>query len=219
LTLKEPHVMEIGTGIRTIRWPEEREAILEHIRLVHGPGDSDLLGHWYGTMPGFDPEDCFVIDGENGEIAAHTMLIPRQVQFGESVLQASEVGVVGTLDTYRKQGLASALMNRAVERMTERGDAVSILFGIPNFYERWGYDYGLGLYLTAHRPTAWRDRDRHHRSYLRSGRSSGGNGDVRARISEGHIDHRTRPGYVAVADELHDRHRAQRQWQFSRRGV
>jgi len=61
--------------------------------------------------------------------------------------------VVGTLEKYRNQGYASALMGRALERMTERGDGVSILFGIPNFYERWGYEYGLGLYLTSYEST------------------------------------------------------------------
>ena len=87
--------------IRNVRWPDDQNAVLEHIRLVHGPGDSDLLGKWYSTMPGFDPADCFVIEGDNGEIAAHTMLVPRRVQFGHSVFQASEIGVVGTLETYR----------------------------------------------------------------------------------------------------------------------
>ncbi len=136
--------------IRTINWPEERQAILEHIRLVHGPTDSDLLGQWYGSMPYFDPQDCFVIDGQNGEIAAHAMLIPRALQFGESVLRASEVGIVGTLDTYRGQGYARALMDRLLERMAERDDALGIVFGLPNFYEKWGFEYAVGLYLTSY---------------------------------------------------------------------
>ena len=136
--------------IRTLNWPQDRPAILEHIRLVHGPGDSDLLEKWYGATPGFDPADCFVIDGEHGEIAAHTMLIPRSLYFGQSLLPASEIGVVGTLETYRGRGYATALLNRSLERMAERGDAVSIIFGIPNFYERWGYEYSVGLYLTSY---------------------------------------------------------------------
>jgi len=136
--------------IRTINWPQERAAIMEHIRLVHGPGDIDLLERWYGTMPGFDPADCFVIDGENGEIAGHLMLIPRTLQFGDSLLPAAEIGVVGTLDTYRGRGYARALMDHALEHMTQRGDAVSIIFGIPNFYEKWGYEYAVGLYLTSY---------------------------------------------------------------------
>ncbi len=136
--------------VRRINWPQERPAILEHIRVVHGPGDSDLLEQWYGTMPGFDPADCFVIDGDQGEIAAHAMLIPRPIHFGESVLPAAEIGVVGTLEMYRERGYATALINRIIERMAERGDAISAVFGIPNFYERWGFEYAVGLYLTSY---------------------------------------------------------------------
>lgn len=136
--------------IRNIRWPEEREAIAQHIRLVHGPGDSDFLMQWYGAFPGFDPADCFVIDGEDGEIAAHTMLIPRAIQIGQVVLPASELGVVGTLDTYRGKGYAAALIDRCLARMTERGDIFGLIFGIPNFYERWDFEYAAGLYLTSY---------------------------------------------------------------------
>ncbi len=136
--------------VRNINWPEERPAILEHIRLVHGANDSELLSKWYGTMPGFDPADCFVIDGEQGEIASHVMLIPRMIQFGDSVLQAAEIGVVGTLETYQKRGYATTLMESAIQRMSQRGDALSILFGIPNFYEQWEYEYAVGLYLTSY---------------------------------------------------------------------
>ncbi|MEP7287225.1 MAG: GNAT family N-acetyltransferase [Chloroflexota bacterium] len=145
--------------IRTIRWPDERQAILDHIQLVHGAEDGALLAKWYGTMPGFDPADCFVIDsdtdetgdgGTTGEIAAHAMLLPRHIQFGKSVLSAAEIGVVGTLEAYRHRGYATALIDRVIERMAERRDAVGVVFGIPNFYERWGYEYSMGLYLTSY---------------------------------------------------------------------
>ncbi len=136
--------------IRNIRWPAEQEAIAEHIRLVHGPGDSDLLMRWYGHYPGFDPRDCFVIEGDQGEIAAHTMLIPRLIQIGEAKVPASEIGVVGTLETYRGRGYAHALIERALVRMTERSDVLGLILGIPNFYEQWGYEYAVGLYLTSY---------------------------------------------------------------------
>lgn len=136
--------------IRNINWPDERPAILDHIRLVHGEDDGELLTKWYGTMPGFDPADCFVIEGDQGEIAAHVMLIPRTLQFGESTHKAAEIGIVGTLEAYRNRGYGSALMDQAILRMGQRGDALSVLFGIPNFYERWGYEYAIGLYLTSY---------------------------------------------------------------------
>ena len=136
--------------IRNIRWPDDWEGIVEHIRLVHGPGDVDFLTRWYGSYPGFDPADCFVIEGEQGEIAAHAMLVPRQIRIGSAVLPTAELGVVGTLETYRGRGYATALINRALQRMTERRDALGLVLGIPNFYERWGYEYAAGLYLTSY---------------------------------------------------------------------
>jgi predicted N-acetyltransferase YhbS len=136
--------------IRNINWPADRDKIAEHIRLVHGPGDSDFLMQWYGSFPDFNPADCFVIDSEDGQIAAHTMLIPRAFRIGEAVIPGSEVGVVGVLETHRGKGYATALMERAIQRMTERGDVLGLILGIPNFYERWQYEYAVGLYLTSY---------------------------------------------------------------------
>ncbi len=136
--------------IRNIRWPDDWDRIAEHIRLVHGPGDVDFLTRWYGAFPGFDPADCFVIDGAQGEIAAHVMVVPRQIRIGDSLIPTGEIGVVGTLETYRGQGLARLLIERALQRMTERGDALGLILGIPNFYEKWGYEYAVGLYLTSY---------------------------------------------------------------------
>ncbi|MBC7644644.1 MAG: GNAT family N-acetyltransferase, partial [Thermoleophilia bacterium] len=42
-------------------------------------------------------------------------------------------------DRFRKQGLATRLMDHAIETMRERGAQVSLLYGIDNFYHRWGY--------------------------------------------------------------------------------
>ncbi len=136
--------------IRNVNWPEDRERIAEHIRLVHGSGDSDFLMQWYGYFPGFDPADCFVIEDEDGGIAAHTMLIPRMIQIGQSFIPASEIGIVGTLEAHRGKGYARALMDCALERMTVRGDALGLILGIPNFYEQWQYEYATGLYLTSY---------------------------------------------------------------------
>ncbi|MBN1964663.1 MAG: GNAT family N-acetyltransferase [Anaerolineae bacterium] len=137
--------------IRTIRWPDERENILDHIRQVHGSDEQDLWDTWYGSMPGFDPADCFVIDGEqDGQIAAHAMIIPRQMQIGESSLPVGEIALVGVLEPYRRQGYAHALLDAAHDRMTARDDALGMLFGNPTFHAHWQYEYGVGLYLTSY---------------------------------------------------------------------
>ena len=62
-------------SVRTINWPDERNAILDHIRQVYGPDDYRLWEGVYGQMPYFDPADSFVIDGErDGEIAGHAAI-------------------------------------------------------------------------------------------------------------------------------------------------
>lgn len=135
-------------GIRNISWPEDQAAVLEHIRLVHGPGDHELVEVWYGSMPTFDPADCFVLEVDN-RIIAHAMLLSRQIQIGECMLPVGEIAMVGVQPEYRGRGVAHALLDIAHDRMTGREDALGLIFGIPNFYEHWQYEYAVGLYLTS----------------------------------------------------------------------
>jgi GNAT superfamily N-acetyltransferase len=137
--------------IRTIQWPDEREMLLEHIHQLHGPDDTAIIALWYDGFPYFDPRDCFVIDGDHeGEIAGHVMLVPRQIQIGVSVLPVAEIAMLGVLEPYRAQGYTRALMEHVHQAMTERGDVLGLSFGDPELYERWQYEYAVGLYLTSY---------------------------------------------------------------------
>src|SRR5258706_181611 len=60
--------------IRSIKLPEDREAVMGHVQAVHGPDNAELLSHWYRNSPNLDPEDIFVIEGEQGQIISHAML-------------------------------------------------------------------------------------------------------------------------------------------------
>lgn len=136
--------------IRNLMWPDDEENLMAHIRLVHGGEDLEYLSIWYGSAPAFDPADCFVVeDTDTGAIIAHAMINPRRLQIGQSELPTAEIAVVGVQEDYRRQGVARALLDTLHERMDERNDALGLIFGIPNFYERWHYDYGVGLYLTS----------------------------------------------------------------------
>jgi predicted N-acetyltransferase YhbS len=133
--------------VRNILWPDDQDAILDHLHSVHGPDDFETLAAWYGDTPTFDPDDCFVIDGEN-EIAAHAMIVSRYLQIGDSTLPTAEIGVFGVLEPYQDQGLEYELLDVLHRRMTERGDALGLNFGAPHLFEHWQYDYAVGLYLT-----------------------------------------------------------------------
>lgn len=136
-------------SIRNIRWPDEHDVILNHIRLAHNLTDDDPLLVWYGAAPDFDPANCFVIADENDQIVAHAMLVPRQLQIGLSQLPTAEIAVMGVQEAYRGRGYAHTLLDALHQRATERGDVLGLIFGIPNFYEQWQYEYAVGLYLTS----------------------------------------------------------------------
>ncbi len=138
-------------SLRTLRWPDDQESILDHIRQVYGPADYETWSASYGAAPDFDPTNCFVIDGDQeGEIAAHAMIIPRQMQIGESVLPAAEISLLGVLDAYQGRGYENALLDVVHQRMSERGDVLGLSFGSPLLFEPWQYEYAVGLYLTSY---------------------------------------------------------------------
>jgi GNAT superfamily N-acetyltransferase len=138
-------------SVRTIYWPDERGVILDHIRQVYGPDDYRLWEGVYGQTPYFSPADSFIIDGDNdGEIAGHALIVPRLIRIGSALLPTAEVALIGVLEAYRGRDYEQALLDAVHARMTARGDALGLSFGQPETFEPWGYDYAVGLYLTAY---------------------------------------------------------------------
>jgi hypothetical protein len=68
---------------------------------------------------------------------------------------------VATAPAYRRRGLIRAQIDWHHRRSTERGDLLQIIYGIPYFYRRFGYSYGLGVGIyeldavTFPRPEGW----------------------------------------------------------------
>lgn len=136
-------------GVRSLRWPDDRDALAAYFRQTQGPGEDELLNAWYGTLPGFDPRNSFVIEDERGAITAHAMLIPRQLQIGASALSAAEIALLDAPDGPAQRNAQHALFAALHTRMTERGDALGLLLGQPIMGDYWQYEYAVGLYLTS----------------------------------------------------------------------
>ena len=135
--------------IRNIFWPHDREAVLDLIRQTQGEEDFILLTASYGESATFDPADCFVIEGDvDGELAAHAMLIPHQLQIGSSVLPTAEIGLFSVGTAYLGRGYEGLLLDALHMRMAEREDVLGLSFGDPMLLEAWQYEYAVGLYLT-----------------------------------------------------------------------
>ncbi len=72
-------------------------------------------------------------------IATHYGVWDYQMRIGSARVGVAGVGAVLTRDEYRKRGYMDATARASLNACRELGYDMSILFGIPNFYHRFGY--------------------------------------------------------------------------------
>lgn len=75
---------------------------------------------------------------EDGRRVSDLAVFDRWMWLGRAKLHVGGIGDVGTHERSRNRGLARQVLNAAVEWMASRFD-MSVLFGIPDFYSRFGY--------------------------------------------------------------------------------
>lgn len=66
-------------------------------------------------------------------------IIPFTLQIGAARVRMDGIGGVGTDEEYRKQGLSRRVLEAAVQWMREGDGALSMLYGIPDYYPKFGY--------------------------------------------------------------------------------
>ncbi len=86
----------------------------------------------------FKPEFCFIAK-ENGKVVSHISITVREVKIGGSVVRLAGISDVCTDKDYRGLGLSKQLMLNAIDYMKKNGFAFSLLYGIPNYYHKFGY--------------------------------------------------------------------------------
>ena len=67
------------------------------------------------------------------------LLIEYQMRFGSAELKMGGIAGVGTNEEHRNKGYSRRVMEDSTAFMTENGFDVAMLFGIPNFYPKFGY--------------------------------------------------------------------------------
>lgn len=92
----------------------------------------------HSTSPYFHPRYTRLAEID-GEIVGHVRIQPNTFKLGAARLWVAGVGDVTTHFQQRKKGIAAAAMGDAIHFMQEEGFDLSILFGIPNFYHRFGF--------------------------------------------------------------------------------
>jgi predicted N-acetyltransferase YhbS len=111
------------------------------------------LRKWYLLNSPYDWE-ASAIGLANGQIATHYGVWDYQMRIGKGVVRCGGIGCVATHGDYRKQGLMAQTVPHSLARMKDRGYDLTILFGIWDFYHRFGY-------VQAWQETTWiiqRDR-------------------------------------------------------------
>lgn len=136
-----------GMTMRTVSTLADLERVCELNTRVHGePTVGEMTRKIFSTHPDATGRDLVYIQDVAGIAVATLCLIPWTLQFGSEgipgiALKTAELGIVGTLERYRHQGLNRILMDYFWQRYTERGCLLSIIQGIPNYYRQYGYEY------------------------------------------------------------------------------
>ena len=76
---------------------------------------------------------------EDEEDVSRLLLIEYQMRFGSAKLKMGGIAGVGTNEEYRNKGYSRRVMEDSTAFMTENGFDVAMLFGIRDFYPKFGY--------------------------------------------------------------------------------
>jgi hypothetical protein len=126
-------------------------------RKLHGPGVYDLASKVFsGEDQYFQANDelCRVFGNPRngldwnasrvaldpqGQVLANFTVWDYRTNVGRARLRTGGIGCVCCHGKWRKQGVVSRLAESSLWAMEERGYDLSILFGIPDFYHKFGY--------------------------------------------------------------------------------
>lgn len=83
--------------------------------------------------------DASTVGRLDGKIVTHCGVWGYDMRVGRSLVRVAGVGAVSTHGEYRKRGLMSRTFAHALPRMRDAGYDMTMLFGIHDYYHRFGY--------------------------------------------------------------------------------
>jgi hypothetical protein len=148
LTRTTPYREELPNGLvlRSLSRAEDVERLAAFNGTIHGTGVADMTRELVLHHPDTRPEHwLYVEDSRKSEIVSSLCLIPWTLHYDTVSLQAGEMGIVGTREDHRHQGLVRAQAARHTALLRTGGYHLSHIQGIPYFYRQFGYEYALPL--------------------------------------------------------------------------
>ena len=149
--------MPAAVDIKPVESDEELRLATDLMRYVHEPPPSPV-GYWLAEngfqYPGYRREHTRIALLK-GQVVGALRLTTDTLRIGEARLKMGGLGWVTTHPAHRHKGICRALMNDAIHYMAGHGYHVSMLFGIPDMYERFGYTTTLAKHwITVKTPEA-----------------------------------------------------------------
>lgn len=146
---KTPFRRELGDGLvlKTAASAEDVERVAVFDTKVFGEaGVGEFCRRLFLYHPNTQISDLiFVEDEKMGEVVSSICLIPMDWSYENVTLKVAEMGIVGTLEPYRRRGLIRAQADYFKELLAKREFDLSCIEGIPYFYRQFGYEYAMPL--------------------------------------------------------------------------
>jgi predicted acetyltransferase len=138
--------LDNGLVLRTARHEEDIERLAQFNGVIHGTELVSAVRGLAAHHPYIELGDWFFVENEQtGEVISSLCVIPWTLHYGNVPVQVGEMGLVGTLEAYRRRGLVRVQVDYFMQRLRERGCLLSFIQGIPYYYRQFGYEYALPL--------------------------------------------------------------------------
>ncbi len=95
--------------------------------------------------PYFRPEHSRLVKVD-GRIVSHVSIIEKRMRIGRGLVKVAGIGDVFTHPEHRGQSYSRLLMEDALKYMREHDYPLSMLYGIPDYYHKFGYIEAMGTY-------------------------------------------------------------------------
>ena len=136
--------------IKGLETDEEQDIANDLMAKVHFPGYYTAyseMGAFLSNYPEFRREHTRLLMAE-GQIVACLCIFTHTIRLGEARMKTGGIGNVATAGPWRRKGYAALLMEDALRYMRSHGYHLSMLFGIADFYHRWGFTSVLPEYAS-----------------------------------------------------------------------
>src|SRR5215211_2455125 len=80
-----------------------------------------------------------VILRADGHEVSRALIVPLLMRIGKAVVRMDGIGGVGTDEPFRRRGYSRRVMVAAVDAMRSGDAALSTLYGIQDFYPKFGF--------------------------------------------------------------------------------